>query len=197
LTTHGGGSVPAEFFFGAMSPYSWFAAERIDSLLPGAKWRPVYAGALFRDNGRSSWGLGEGRAEGIAECERRAAGYGLGPIRWPDPWPTNDVLVARAMIFAERVGLLKEFALEAMRLAFHEAGDLADPEVVLRAGERARIDSSRLAGAMAEQPIKDALRAAQAHAMSLGVFGVPTVVVEGELFWGDDRLDEAASRRPS
>jgi hypothetical protein len=78
--------VPAEFFFGAMSPYSWFAAERIDSLLPDAQWRPVYAGGLFRANDRSSWGLGETRQAGIAECEARAAAYGLGKIRWPEPW---------------------------------------------------------------------------------------------------------------
>ena len=89
-----------DFFFGAMSPYSWFAAERIDAVLPEASWRPVFAGGLFRAAGRASWGLDERRAAGIADCEARAAAHGLGPIRWPEPWPTNDVLVARAMIVA-------------------------------------------------------------------------------------------------
>ena len=51
------------FYFGAMSPYSWFAAERIGGLLPDAVWRPVYAGALFKASGRSTWGLGPEGAE--------------------------------------------------------------------------------------------------------------------------------------
>ncbi|HEY3727952.1 MAG TPA: DsbA family protein [Solirubrobacteraceae bacterium] len=184
---------PPEFFFGAMSPYSWFSAERIDSLLPDAQWRPVYAGGLFRANDRSSWGLGEARQQGIAECQARAAAYGLGTIRWPEPWPTNDVTVARAMIFAEEAGLLKPFALAAMRLAFLEGGDLGELGPVLRAGERVGIEASRLEAAVAEPAVKEGLRAAHEHAMSLGVFGVPTVVVAGEVFWGDDRLDQAAA----
>ena len=90
------------FFFGAMSPYSWFAAERLERALPAASWRGVFAGALFKANGRVSWGLTERRSEGIADCEARAAAHRLGPIRWPDPWPTNDLLVARAMAFVAR-----------------------------------------------------------------------------------------------
>src|SRR5205823_7148712 len=61
LTPQAGGGIPPQFFFGAMSPYSWFAAERIGSMLPDAQWRPVYAGALFKVNHRNSWGLGERR----------------------------------------------------------------------------------------------------------------------------------------
>jgi 2-hydroxychromene-2-carboxylate isomerase len=192
LSDRAGTGVP-EFFFGAMSPYSWFAAERIDSLLPDVQWRPVYAGALFRANHRSSWGLGETRQAGIAECEARAAAYGLGKIRWPEPWPTNDVTVARAMVFAHRAGLLKPFALAAMRLAFLEGGELGELATVLRAGERAGIEASRLEAGVAEPAIKEGLRRAHRHAISLGVFGVPTVVFADAVIWGDDRLEEAAA----
>lgn len=79
------------FFFGAMSPYSWLAAERIERLLPQARWRGVLAGGLFKANGRVSWGLTERRMEGMAACEERASAHGLGPIRWPEPWPTSDL----------------------------------------------------------------------------------------------------------
>jgi 2-hydroxychromene-2-carboxylate isomerase len=181
------------FFFGAMSPYSWFAAERIGSLLPEARWVPVFAGALFRANDRGTWGLTERREAGIADCDARAASRGLGPIVWPDPWPTNDVAVARAMAFADREGHLQRFAIAAMRLEFLEGGDLGDLSVVQQAGERAEIESARLAEAVQDQEIKDVVRANHDRAMSLGVFGVPTVVVNGATFWGDDRLDEAAA----
>jgi 2-hydroxychromene-2-carboxylate isomerase len=185
------------FFFGAMSPYSWFAAERIGTLLADAQWIPVFAGALFRANDRGTWGLTDRREAGIADCDTRAASHRLGPIVWPDPWPTNDVVVARAMAFADRQGRLEEFTLAAMRLEFLEGGDLGELSAVQEAGERAGIEPGRLAAAVQEQEIKDAVRANHDRAMSLGVFGVPTVVVGGATFWGDDRLDEAvaAARR--
>ena len=176
-----------------MSPYSWFAAERIDQLLPEACWRPVFAGALFRESGRSSWGLGDRRQQGMADCETRAIAHGLGAIRWPDPWPTNDVIVARAMTFADRRGRLREFALATMRMAFREGADLGEMAIVAEAAQRVGIDAGDLKRSVGEPEIKNALRATNEQARSLGVFGVPTVTVDREVFWGDDRLDQAAA----
>jgi 2-hydroxychromene-2-carboxylate isomerase len=180
------------FFFGAMSPYSWFAAERIERLLPEARWRGVLAGGLFKANDRVSWGLSDGRTEGIADCDARAAEHGLGPINWPEPWPTSDLLIARAMVHAETRGLLKPFALSAMRLAFLDGRDLGERAAVLEAGRRANIDPSELERALEEAAVKQALREVTGEALALGVFGVPTVAVGEELFWGDDRLEDAA-----
>jgi 2-hydroxychromene-2-carboxylate isomerase len=183
---------PPRFFFGAMSPYSWFAAERIDRLLPNARWHCVFAGAVFKANGRVSWGLTERRAGELAECEARAAVHGLGPICWPEGWPASDLLVARATAFAEQRGALEAFALAAMRLSFIEGADLAELAVVLEAGRRVGLGESELERALDDQAIKDALRRTTEEALALGVFGVPTVAVGGELFWGDDRLGDAA-----
>jgi 2-hydroxychromene-2-carboxylate isomerase len=204
--------VPPVFFFGAMSPYSWFAAERIERLLPQARWRGVLAGAIFKANGRVSWGLTERRAEGIADCQSRAAAYGLGQIRWPEPWPTSDLLVARAMTFADRSkvrdtvtdpdlrpgcpgrgGGLKPFALAAMRLAFLEGADLADPDAIREVGRRTGLEAHELRGALADPVVKDALRSTAEEALAMGVVGVPTIAVGQELFWGDDRLEDAAA----
>ena len=181
------------FFFGAMSPYAWMAAERISSLIPEAEWRPVFLGGVFKANGRSSWALGDGRAAGMAECEARARAHGLGAISWPQRWPTNDLAVARAMVYAKGSERLEPFALAAMRMAFREGADLAEAAVVLEAARRAGIDAAELQAALTDPAVKDALRAATDGAVALGVFGVPTVLVGGELFWGDDRLDEAAA----
>jgi 2-hydroxychromene-2-carboxylate isomerase len=185
-------SSPPIFYFGAMSPYSWFAAERIEQLLPEARWRGVLAGVVFAAHGRTSWGLTEARAAGLADCEARAASYGLGPISWPREWPTSDLHAARAMLVAEERGLLRPFSLAAMRMAFREGADLADRAVVLEAGARVGIDRGELDLAMQAPEIKQALRELNDEALAAGVFGVPTVIVGGELFWGDDRLQEAA-----
>ena len=206
---------PPRFYFGAMSPYSWLAAERIDALLPEASWRGVFAGAIFKASGRSSWGLGEARSERMAECEARAAEYGLGRIRWPVPWPTSDLFIARAMTFASRAGastapdptargdeeLLRRLALAAMRLAFLEGGELGEADTVLEAADRAGVDRREMREALGDPEIKQALRESTDEALAHGVFGVPTVAVEAQLYWGDDRLREAAmayrSREPA
>jgi 2-hydroxychromene-2-carboxylate isomerase len=186
------GSPTPLFFFGAMSPYSWFAAERIERLLPQARWRGVLAGAVFKAHDRISWGLTEQRAKGIADCERRAAEHGLGPITWPEPWPTSDLLIARAMVHAEALGALRPFALGAMRLAFLEGGELGERETVIEAGRRAGIEERALEGALDDAGVKQGLRGITDEALALGVLGVPTVVLGAELFWGDDRLADAA-----
>jgi 2-hydroxychromene-2-carboxylate isomerase len=183
---------PPIFYFGAMSPYSWFAAERIEQLLPEARWRGVLAGVVFAAHGRTSWGLTDARATGLAECEARAAAHGLGPITWPRQWPTSDLHVARATIAAEQRGLLRPFALAAMRMAFREGADLADRDVVLEAGSRVGIKRTDLELALSAPAVKQTLRDLNDEALAAGVFGVPTVLVGGELFWGDDRLEDAA-----
>lgn len=183
---------PPIFYFGAMSPYSWFAAERIEQLLPEARWRGVLAGVVFAAHGRTSWGLTEARAAGLADCEARAGAYGLGPISWPREWPTSDLHAARAMLVAEQRGLLRRFSLAAMRMAFREGADLADRAVVLEAGSRVGIDRGELDLAMQMPEIKQELRELNEEALAAGVFGVPTVLVGRDLFWGDDRLEEAA-----
>ena len=184
--------VSIAFFFSAMSPYSWLAAERIGTLIPEAGWRPVFGGRVLQAHGRVSWGLSEGREAGMVDCEARACSYGLGQMQWPDPWPSNGVLVARALIYAQRHGELKRFALAAMRMEFLEGSDLGELESIRAVARRVGVSAEAAAAAVDDPEIDAATRAGADEAIALGVFGVPTVLVEDQLFWGDDRLDEAA-----
>jgi 2-hydroxychromene-2-carboxylate isomerase len=181
------------FYFGAMSPYSWFAAERIGGLLPAATWVPVFAAAVFKANGRTTWGLTDERAAKLADCEARAREHGLAPIVWPDPWPTNDILVARALVAAGQRGALRQLALTAMRLEFLEGHDLGELAAVRAAAARAGLDPDEIEAATADPSVKQALRENTDGAVARGVFGVPTVAIGETLFWGDDRLEEAVS----
>jgi 2-hydroxychromene-2-carboxylate isomerase len=185
--------LPPVFYFGAMSPYSWISAERIDGVLPDARWSGVLLGAVFKANDRTSWGTTDMREQGIADCEARAAAHGLGTIVWPDPWPTSDLQVARALTYAESLGKLREYALSAMRLAFREGRDPGERDNVIEAGARIGIDAGELARALDSQAVKDALRASTERTIARGVFGVPTFAVGEQLFWGDDRLEDAAA----
>ena len=188
---------PVLFYLGLMSPYSWLAAERIEQLLPDARWRVVLAGVVFAAHGRTSWGLTDEREQGLADCEARAAARGLGPLVWPERWPSNDLQAARGATFAARSGLERSFALEAMRLAFLEGAELSERVVVLEAGRRCGIDAAELERALEDPSVKQELRDVNDEALAAGVFGVPTLLAAGELFWGDDRLEDAvAATRP-
>lgn len=184
------------FHFDLGSPFAYLAAERLDAVLPQpAAWQPISLGALFKLNGRSSWALGDPRRRqlGTADIERRARRYGLPPLRWPEPWPSHYLMAMRASTYASQVGAGRAFATEALRLAFAEGRDLALPATVLEAARRAELDPGEVERATQDPSIKAALRDATQGAHKRGVFGVPTVAVDDELFWGDDRLEDAAA----
>ena len=114
-------------------------------------------------------------------------------MRWPDPWPGNTLFAMRAATFATQIGKAVSFAQAAFRQAFAGGKDLTDPENVLIAAAACELHPNALVKAVETQGVKDALRAATDEAASRGVIGVPTVVVDGEAYWGDDRLEEAAA----
>jgi 2-hydroxychromene-2-carboxylate isomerase len=186
----------ATFYFDLGSPYAYLAATRIDELFAApVEWQPVSLGALFKLTGRSSWSLGDERrrAAGMAEVERRALDYGLPPLRWPDPWPGNYLTAMRAAVYAQRVGRLRELVRSAYAAGFQHGRDLSVAANVLAAAGAAGLDEREVELAVADPEIKLALREATDAAHRLGVFGVPTLAIDGELFWGDDQLERAAA----
>jgi 2-hydroxychromene-2-carboxylate isomerase len=194
----------ATFYYDLGSPYAYLAAERISGLFTAAEleqpeWQPVLLGALFKRFGRDSWGNGPGRQEEMAEVERRAAAYGLPPFVWPDPFPANTLTAMRVAAFAKQTGRTVSFSLAAFRQAFAAGRDLTDPDNVVIAGAACELHPRALLKAVETEIVKSALREATDEAAAQGVEGVPAVVVGGEVFWGDDRLEEAveAAARPS
>jgi 2-hydroxychromene-2-carboxylate isomerase len=186
----------ATFYFDLGSPYAYLTAERIsgvftDAELEQPEWQPILLGGLFQKFGRDSWANGPGRADGITEVERRAAAYGLPPLVWPDPWPGNYLFAMRVATFAKQTGRTVSFALAGFRQAFAAGRDLGDAENVLVAGAACELHPRALLKAAETRAVKDGLREATGRAAELGVIGVPSLVVGDEVFWGDDRLEEA------
>jgi 2-hydroxychromene-2-carboxylate isomerase len=181
------------FYYDLGSPYSWLAAERVNSELPEVPvWRPILLGGLFKALERESWATTDKREEGIQEVERRAAAYGLPEVRWPDPWPGNTLLAMRTATYATSIGKGVSFALAAFRQAFAGGRDLSDPESVMIAAAACELHPNAVAKAVEQQAVKDALKEATEEALARGVVGVPSIAVGDEVFWGDDRLSEAA-----
>jgi 2-hydroxychromene-2-carboxylate isomerase len=186
----------AVFYYDLGSPYAYLSAERISGLFTEAEleqpeWQPILLGGLFRRFERGSWAETPARAEGMAEIERRAAEQGLPPIAWPKPWPNNGLVAMRAATFAKQTGRTIAFSLAAFRQAFAAGRDLTDADNVTIAGAACEMHPRALLKAVETRVVKDALREATDRAGDLGVEGVPAVVVDGEVYWGDDRLEEA------
>ncbi|MGN6662654.1 MAG: 2-hydroxychromene-2-carboxylate isomerase [Solirubrobacterales bacterium] len=186
----------ATFYYDLGSPYAYLSAERISGLFTEAgleqpEWQPILLGGLFRRFGRGSWAETPARAEGMAEIERRAAAYGLPPLAWPQPWPGDMLVAMRAATFAKQTGRTIAFSLAAFRQAFAAGRDLGDADNVAIAGAACELHPRALLKAVETDVVKSALREATDHAGDLGVEGVPAVVVGDEVFWGDDRLEEA------
>lgn len=187
--------LPITFYYDLGSPYAYLTAERLEIVCgQGVTWQPILLGGVFAANGRSSWALAgdESRRRGIEEVERRAQKYGLPELRWPDPWPSNYLFAMRAATAADRAGVGRPFTERAFRAAFQRGLDLSKPEIVLEIGEEAGLEQDRLKQAIEDPDVKLALREATDAAHALGVVGVPTLAVGRELFWGDDRVEDAA-----
>ena len=187
---------PITFYFDLGSPFAYLAAERLHTLLPEpVQWQPVLLGGLFRLTGRSSWALGDyqRRQAGMADIERRALAYGLPPMRWPDPWPADYLTAMRATTYAFSLGRGRDFTMQAYRDAFQRGSELSVAANVLQSAARAGLDREAVLAAASDPEIKRTLRDATDAAYDRGVFGVPTIAIGDELFWGDDRLEDAAA----
>ena len=186
------------FYYDYSSVYAYLAACRMQDVLPvEPEWHPIWLPAVFAATGRVSWVFTDAREEGIAEVERRAAQYGLPFTRHDD---LIDKLSERGSLLAQRAGVV---AKEAGKLVpysrdlferFNARGeDITDPATIAAAAEAAGLDGSETVGRCGDQDVKDEVKRLTQEAIDRGVIGVPTVAVGEELFWGDDRLEEAAA----
>jgi len=182
------------FYYDLGSPYAYLAAERINALLGEVPvWQPILLGGIFKHTGGGSWSATERRAEGMAEVEGRARGYGLQPLRWPEAWPTDTLTAMRAATFAQQAGRAVAFSLAAFRQAFAAGRDLSVTDNVLIAAAACELHPNAVLKGIETRSVKRRLIEATDQAARLGVVGVPTVAVGAQLYYGDDRLQECAA----
>jgi 2-hydroxychromene-2-carboxylate isomerase len=185
----------ATFYYDFNSPYAYLAAERLDELVPGAEWRPIAFAILLNQLGELDERLTNlNTAPIVEEVSGRAADRGLPAFAPPDAWPVQSWSLAplRAAVVAEELGRQREFGLAAFRRSFVESRSLSELPNVLAAASDAGLDPDEVAEGIQRDDVKARLKANTAEALDRGVTGIPTVAIGDELFWGDDRLDEAA-----
>jgi 2-hydroxychromene-2-carboxylate isomerase len=182
-----------QLYFDLGSPYAYLSVERAESVLGRAVvLEPVLVGAIFGWRGHGSWARTDQRAAGMAEIERRADLYGLPPMDWPPDWPANALAAMRCATWAARRRRLEPFAREVGRRQWTEAADIADLDVLAACAAAVGLDAEEMLEAIRAPELKEQLRSLTERAWEAGVRGVPTLRIGEQLFFGDDRLEEAA-----
>jgi 2-hydroxychromene-2-carboxylate isomerase len=191
-------AAPIEFYFDFSSPYGYLAAQRIEGVAEDyareVLWKPFLLGALFKTTG--SQPLLDIPMKGDYarhDLARSARLYDI-PYVLPETFPFMSVAACRAAYW------LNESDPEAAReligalfdSAFGAGESIAEPSEVTAVAGKLGHDPEQVLAAVREPRIKDLLRKEVEAAVGKGVFGSPTIIVDGEPFWGFDRLDDVA-----
>jgi 2-hydroxychromene-2-carboxylate isomerase len=187
-----------EFWYEFASTYSYLAAMRIEGRAEAAgvevRWRPFLLGPIFAAQGWASSPFNLYPAKGRymwRDMEREAARLGL-PCRRPDPFPQNALVAARVALYGADQGWTPAFSREVYALEFGEGRSIAEPAAVAGILTRLGHDGPAILRAAQADANKTRLKAIGEEARSRGIFGAPTFFTEdGEMFWGNDRLDQA------
>jgi 2-hydroxychromene-2-carboxylate isomerase len=187
---------PIEAWIEYASTYSYLTVARIGRLADAAgvaiDWQPFWLAPV-----RERQTLGPPFPDGSAktaymwrDLERRAAELGL-PWRRPEQYPVNSLVTARVALVAAREGWCRAFTEEAFRLHWTEGVLIGTDDNLRRSLAHCGRDPQAVLAAAQSAEGKEALKQQTDRAVERGIFGAPSFVVGGELFWGDDRLEQA------
>ncbi len=185
---------PIEFFFDYHSPWCYFAALRIGAIARRLNreliWRPMHLARLIeRIDGRRPL---EANAAFVrwfkADMQHWAEQLGL-ELRYHPAFPLRPVRALRATVFAAQHGRAEPFVLAVMRAYWSESRDISDPDQLAALGAAAGLDAHAVRASIDDPVFKKQVEANTQEAQDRGVFGAPSFFCNGELFWGNDRLD--------
>ena len=185
-----------DFYFDFSSPYGYFMAEKIDALAAhhgrSVRWRPFLLGAVYKHTGSKL--MLDAPLKGayvFRDFERTAAFHGL-PWVLPKPFPLGTQVAARAFYWLLDCdeAMARRFALDIYRAYFAAGRDISQEDVVLDVARATGADPHALAEALAGEAVRARLKDECTRAIEHGVFGSPFVIVDGEPFWGADRLPQ-------
>jgi len=187
-----------EFWYDFASTYSYLSAMRIEALAGdrgvSLEWKPFLLGPIFNAQGWATSPFNIYPKRGrymVRDIERISQDRGIS-FKLAEPFPQNGLAAARLAMIGAGEGWAPAFTREVYLLQFRDGADISKTDTLVKALGAVRLDADRLLARIQEPAVKDALRAQTERAASLGLFGAPTFVTEdGEMFWGDDRLEQA------
>jgi 2-hydroxychromene-2-carboxylate isomerase len=181
-----------EFYFDPISPYSWLAARqcgRLDAVDVWLDFRPVLFGALLAAHGNKGPAeMPAKRAYTMRDVLRIAAQLGV-PVKGPPTHPFNPLRALRMCIALDDASARRRFGLALMDAAWEHGLDLTDDAVLAGIARDCGLDGTALLARAGGADVKQRLLDATNDAVAAGIFGVPTYRIDGEIFWGTDRID--------
>jgi 2-hydroxychromene-2-carboxylate isomerase len=187
-----------DFWFDFASTYSYPAASRIASLAATAgvavRFRPFLLGPIFKAQGWDTSPFNLYPAKGRymwRDLERLCAELDL-PFRAPQPFPQPSLLAARVALVGLAADWGEEFCRGVFRAQFGDGCRIDDSATIARLLAPFGVDPGKVLASAQSEPIKTRLREQTQAAQTHGIFGAPSfVTADGELFWGNDRLERA------
>jgi 2-hydroxychromene-2-carboxylate isomerase len=181
-----------EFYFDFISPYTFLASTQIEALAErtGAKliYRPVFLGGIFKETGNQPPVNIPKKAQYLPkDVQDWANHYGI-TMTFPPTFPFNSVKAVRGAIVAEREGKLPEYTQAAFRACWAEGKDISNVEVIADVAAGVGLDREKFLAAIEDPDVKEDLKRRTAESVEKGAFGLPMFLVDGEMFWGNDRL---------
>jgi len=185
-----------DFYFDFSSPYGYCMSEKIDALAAAhgrtVSWRPILLGVVYKTTGAAP--LPQVPLKGgyaLRDIERSARFLDV-PLRLPEKFPIPTQQAARAFYWLQLrdSALARDFARAAYRAYFVAGQDISQAEAVLDVATTLGVARDELAAALASDEVKALLKTACDEAVAREVFGSPFVVIDGEPFWGVDRLPQ-------
>jgi 2-hydroxychromene-2-carboxylate isomerase len=190
---------PLEFWFEFASTYSYPAAMRVEDAARAAgvtlSWRPFLLGPIFGAQGWNDSPFNVYPVKGRymwRDLERVCTKHGV-PLRRPSRFPRNGLLAARVALLGAGETWGPAFVRAAYRANFAEDREIADADVIASVLHGVTGDAAAILERAVAADNKDRLRRQTEQAVALGIFGAPTFVSRGELFWGNDRLEDAVA----
>lgn len=187
---------PIDFYFDFSSPYGYLASTRIDALAAkhgrSVVWRPHLLGAVFKINDQRPLASIPLKSDYAARDLARSARLLKVPFKLPTKFPVGATAPSRAFYWLNDKdrALAKRLAQALYHAYFAEDRDISSPEVTCDIAARLEVDRAELAQALNDPAVKERLRTEVDAAIARGVFGSPYIIVDGEPFWGSDRLDQ-------
>ncbi len=189
-------SAPIDFYFDFSSPYGYFAAAAVDGIAARHKrevnWRPFLLGAVFKITKMQPLLDYPMKGDYMKRDWQRFARLIGVPFQLPAVFPVAAVNASRIFYWlqAKDPHLARKFAKAAYHAAFGEGRDIVSVNALAAVAEPFGIASGDLVAANNDPAVKERLRQEVDAAIQRGVFGSPMVLVDGEPFWGADRLDQ-------
>jgi len=186
------------FWFEFASTYSYLSAMRIETVATdrGVQlvWHPFLLGPIFRKQGWETSPFNLHPAKGRymwRDMERQCDKLGL-PLVVPDPFPQDSLLAARIAHTGRQSPWIGAYVRAVFDAEFGQGQDISDPGLLAGLLQEAGADAKAVLEQAESIETKIGLRAAVSEAETLGIFGAPSfVTVNGDLYWGHDRLEDA------